>query len=275
MAGDGPPATRQQAPALSSEAPSLGGAAGSAEQPRLRWVREFWASTLGKKIVVAATGVILAAYVILHALGNLKALQGPGDGEPAAVDQYATFLRDVGDPVIPAEGLLWIVRAILLAALVIHVVGITQLIKRNRAARPGNPPVVRRTLASRTMALSGFLLLAFIVFHILQFTTLTIHPTPLAQGAVYANLYGAFQEWWIVAIYVAMMAVLFLHMRHALWSVLQTAGWDKPNRNPTFRRGATTTALLVAGGFALIPILFFVGALPEPPSASAGIEAPG
>ena len=114
------------------------------------------------------------------------------------------------------------------------------------------------------MAYSGFLLLAFIVFHVLQFTTLTIHPTPLAEGAVYSNLYGAFQEWWIVAIYVVAMGVLFFHLRHALWSVLQTMGWDKPNRNPTFRRGATGTAVLVAGFFALIPILFFTGVLAEP-----------
>ncbi|MBA2523900.1 MAG: succinate dehydrogenase cytochrome b subunit [Solirubrobacterales bacterium] len=267
---------------MSSEAPSLGGATGSGEQPRLRWLREVWGSTLGKKIIVAVTGVILAAYVILHALGNLKALQGPGDeGGPAAIDEYADFLRDVGGPVIPAEGLLWIVRAILLAALVIHVVGVSQLIKRNRAARPdGEPPVIRRTFASRTMATSGFLLLAFIVFHILQFTTLTIHPTPLAEGAVYANVYNAFQEWWIVAIYVAMMVVLFLHLRHALWSLLQTLGWDKPNRNPTFRRGATATAVFVSVAFASVPILAFAGALPEPGSGSsdgavtAGAEVP-
>ena len=249
---------------MSSEAPSLGGAAGSGEQPRLRWLREVWASTLGKKVLVATTGILLAAYVIVHALANLKALQGNGDGGIAALDDYGEFLRRAGEPVIPHEGLLWVFRVVLLTALVVHVVGVSQLIARNRAARPDHPPVVARTLASRTMAVSGFLLLAFIVFHVLQFTTLTVEPTPLVQGAIYANLYNAFQEWWIVAIYVVAMGFLFLHMRHALWSLLQTMGWDKPNRNASFRRGATLTALLVSGGFALIPILFFVGALPEP-----------
>jgi succinate dehydrogenase / fumarate reductase cytochrome b subunit len=253
---------------MSSEAPSLGGAAGSAEQPRLRWLREVWASTLGKKIIVAITGIALAAYVILHAYGNLKGLQGPGGGDPA-IDRYAEFLRTAGEPVVPRNGLLWAVRILLLAALVIHVVGVSQLIARNRAARPGNAAVVQRSLSSRTMAYSGFLLLAFIVFHVLQFTTLTIHPTPLTQGEVYANVYNAFQEWWIVAIYVAMMVVLFFHLRHALWSVLQTMGWDKPNRNATFRRGATATAVLVSFAFALVPILFFAGALPEPEPDSA------
>ena len=223
-------------------------------------------------MIVAITGVALALYVILHALGNLKGLQGPGGGEPA-IDRYAEFLRTVGSPVIPRNGVLWIVRIVLIAALVIHVIGVSQLIARNRAARPGPAPVIQRSLASRTMAYSGFLLLAFIVFHVLQFTTLTIHPTPLARGEVYSNIYGAFQDWWMVALYVLMMGVLFFHLRHALWSVLQTMGWDKPNRNPTFRRGATATAVLVSGAFALIPILFFAGAMPKPesgPEASAG-----
>ena len=209
--------------------------------------------------------MILAAYVILHALGNLKALQGPNSGGEASIDEYAHFLRTVGGPAIPEEGVLWIIRLILIAALAIHVVGVMQLVKRNRAARPSKrPPVIERSLASRTMALSGVLLLAFIVFHILQFTTLTIHPTPLAEGEIYANVYGAFQEWWIVAIYLIAVAFLFLHLRHALWSLLQTLGWDKPNRNPTFRRGATATAALVCIAFASVPILCFSGVLPEP-----------
>jgi len=255
---------------LSSEAPSFGGAAGNAEQPRLRWLREFWGSTMGKKIIVAVTGVVLVAYVILHALGNLKALQGAGDGSVSALDEYAEFLRGAGGPVIPENGLLWVFRVILLTAFVVHVVGVTQLIRRNRAARPPGAPVIQRSLASRTMALTGFLLLAFIVFHVLQFTTLTIEPTPLEQHEVYANVYNAFQEAWIVILYVVMMGVLFLHLRHALWSVLQTHGWDKPNRNPTFRRGATLTAVFVCVAFAIVPIMFYVGAMPEPlPTSSS------
>lgn len=257
---------------MSSEAPSLSGAEGSAQQPRLRWVREVWRSTLGKKILVAGTGVILAGYVILHSLGNLKALQGPNADGQASIDEYAHFLREVGGPAIPAEGVLWIFRAVLITALVVHVVGVSQLIARNRAARPGPTPVIQRSLSSRTMAYSGALLLAFIIFHVLQFTTLTIHPTPLAEGEVYANVYGAFQEWWLVVVYVAAVVVLFFHLRHALWSVVQTLGWDKPNRNPSFRRGATATAVFVCVAFASIPILFFAGVMPEPddgPTAEA------
>ena len=256
--------------AVSSQAPSLSKAEGSGERPRLRWLREIWRSTIGKKLIVAITGVILAAYVIAHMLGNLKALQGNGDGSEASIDTYAEWIRSFGEPLIPREGVLWTVRLVLVLALVIHVAGIVQLIRRNRRARPEghrHATVYKRTLSSRTMTATGFLLLAFIVFHVLQFTTLTIQPTPLVEGDVYANVYAAFQEWWLVAIYVGAVVLLGFHLRHALWSVLQTHGFDKPNRNPSFRRGATGTALLIAVGFAAVPIALWVGWLPEPSPA--------
>jgi succinate dehydrogenase / fumarate reductase, cytochrome b subunit len=235
--------------------------------PRGRWLREVWSSTVGKKILVAITGAILALYVILHMLGNLKALQGDGSAG-AAIDSYASWLRTVGSPVIPRDGVLWVIRAILIAALVIHVVLVVQLSRRNREARPPGSPAARnrRTLSSATMLVSGLLILAFVIFHILQFTTRTIQVTPVYDGTVYANLYDAFQKWYFVLLYVGAMVILFFHLRHALWSITQTAGWDKPNRNNTFRRGATATAVIVAGGFAAIPILFWTGALPQPPT---------
>ena len=261
---------------MSSQAPSLAKAERSHELPRLRWLREVWRSTIGKKLIVGITGVILAAYVLAHMLGNLKALQGDGGGEGAAIDTYADWIRTFGEPLIPREGVLWTVRAVLLAALVIHVAGIVQLIRRNRAARPDghkHASVYKRSLSARTMTATGFLLLAFIVFHVLQFTTLTIEPTPLAEGAVYQNVYSAFQEWWLVAIYVGAVALLGFHLRHALWSVVQTHGFDKPNRNPTFRRLATGTAVLIAVGFAVVPLVFGLGLMPEPSTAGEPAEA--
>jgi succinate dehydrogenase cytochrome b subunit len=248
---------------------------GSAElaesTPRGRWLREVWASTVGKKVIVAITGAILALYVIVHMLGNLKAIQGTGS-HGAAIDTYAEWLRTVGSPVIPRSGVLWVIRGILLAALVIHVVAITQLVKRNRQARPAGAKATRiqRSLASRTMLASGIFILAFLVFHILQFTTRTIQVTPVYEGTVYANLYDAFQKWYFVLLYVGAVVVLGFHLRHALWSITQTAGWDKPNRNPTFRRVATVVAVAVAVGFASIPILFWTGALPSPISPIGG-----
>jgi succinate dehydrogenase / fumarate reductase, cytochrome b subunit len=114
------------------------------------------------------------------------------------------------------------------------------------------------------MPWTGLLILVFIVFHILQFTTRTIHPTPLASGTVYANAYGAFQKWWIVLIYVGAVVLLGYHLNHALWSGAQTAGVDNPDRNWFWRRLATGVTLLVVIGFALVPTLFWTGALPKP-----------
>lgn len=114
------------------------------------------------------------------------------------------------------------------------------------------------------MMVSGTLLLAFIVFHILQFTTLTIDVTPLEAGALYANLYNAFQEWYLVALYLVALAFLGMHLRHAVWSLTQTLGFDSPERNFGLRMGANALTLLIVVGFALVPVLFFTGALGEP-----------
>ena len=239
-----------------------------ASQKRGRWLREVWDSSIGKKVIVAITGAILALYVLLHALGNLKTLQGPG-GNESAVDRYADWLRDVGHPVLPHNGFLWVIRVALILALILHVVAITQLWRRNRAARPAgyrDVPVLHRSLSSRTMMVTGLVILAFLVFHILQFTTRTIQITPVHEGTVYANLYAAFQKWYFVLFYVAVMVLLLLHLRHAIWSVTQTAGWDKPNRNTTFRRFATGFAVLVGVSFMIVPLAIWTNIVPEPKS---------
>lgn len=226
------------------------------------WLREVWRSSVGKKVIVAITGTVLVLYVILHMLGNLKAFQGSGSGG-AAIDSYAHWLREVGDPVIPHEGVLWLVRVVLLACFVVHIVGVVQLAQRNAAARPDGYPARRisRSFASRTMLVGGLLLLAFVVFHILHLTTGTIDPSGFAEGAVYRNLDEAFSSVLFVAIYVAAAAVLGLHLYHAIWSTAQTAGWDKPNRNPTLRRASNFIAVAVAVGFAAVPIAFWTKVL--------------
>jgi succinate dehydrogenase / fumarate reductase cytochrome b subunit len=228
---------------------------------------EMWRSTIGKKTIVAVTGTILVAYLVLHMVGNLNSLFGPGGEEPR-IDWYAEWLRTFGEPLIPYEGVVWAVRALLLGAIVVHIVGVLQLWTRNRAARPAAFPAKRigRSWESRLMMVGGLFLLAFIVFHILQFTTLTIEVTPLEKGALYANVYNAFQEWYLVAIYLAALLFLGMHLRHGIWSLCQTLGLDTPERNFGIRMGASGLTLVIVVGFALVPILFFTGALGEPPA---------
>jgi succinate dehydrogenase / fumarate reductase, cytochrome b subunit len=229
-----------------------------------------WRSTIGKKYVAALSGLILAIFVVLHMLGNLKALEGAGGGHPA-IDRYAHFLRTAGSPVLPHNFALWIERVVLILALVVHVTAITHLWLRNRAAKPAGHHVkrVRSTIAARTVRLSGVLILAFVVFHILQFTTFTIHPTHLVEGQAYANTFGAFHKWWLVVIYAGAVVVLGLHIIHGLWSGAQTAGVDNPDRNWFWRRLATGVTVATVVGFAAVPILFAANVLPKPVTLAA------
>jgi succinate dehydrogenase / fumarate reductase cytochrome b subunit len=246
---------------------------------RRTWIGEAWDSNVGKKVIVAVTGIALVAYVVLHMIGNLTALLGAdgGDAGGAQIDDYGHWLRDFGTPLLPHSFFLWVIRVVLLGALIVHIVGVYQLTVRNRAARPAGFPAKRigRSWAARTMRLTGPLLLLFIVFHILQFTLLTIDVTPLKEGEIYSNLYGAFHKWYFVVIYFAALAALAYHLRHGVWSLFQTLGLDRPSRNAYLRHGATALAVVVAVGFALVPLGFATGALPEPvsgPNAHASTE---
>lgn len=234
---------------------------------------DFWRSSVGKKNIVAITGAILIGYLILHMLGNLNSAFGPG-ADQARVDWYAHWLRDFGEPLLPHGFILWAVRALLLGALVIHITGIVQLTKRNRAARPANFPAKRigRSVESIAMLGTGTLLLAFIIFHILQFTTLSIDVTPVEEGAVYANLYYAFQKWYFVAIYLGALILVGMHLRHGVWSLFQTLGFDSPNRNAMLRHGATALVVILVIGFGSVPVLFFTDVL-APPNTEAVVTA--
>jgi len=234
---------------------------------------EYWRSTIGKKQFVAVTGAILVGYLILHMLGNLNSAFGPGADE-ARIDWYSHWLREFGEPLLPHQAVLWIVRAVLLAAVVIHITGIVQLTKRNKSARPLQYPAKRlgRSVEATAMLATGTLLVAFIIFHVMQFTTLSIHVTPVEEGAVYANLYWAFQKWYFLAIYLVALVLVGMHLRHGVWSFFQTMGMDNPHRNATFRHGATALAVILVIGFGAIPVLFFTEVL-DPPKTTAVLTA--
>jgi succinate dehydrogenase / fumarate reductase, cytochrome b subunit len=240
----------------------------AAPTPRFQSSRvlRLWRSTIGKKTVVALTGSVLVGYLVLHMAGNLTIFAGPGNGSDARIDSYAHFLRTAGRPLLPYSSLLWAVRVLLIASLVLHVTGVVQLRRRNAAARPsGHPPRrIGRSWSSRTMMVTGPLLLAFIVFHILQFTTLSIQVTPEDEGAIYRNVHGAFGVWWVVVLYLAAVGAVGFHLRHGIWSVAQTLGFDSPARNGRLRVGATLITLAVTIGFASVPVLVWTGVLPAP-----------
>jgi succinate dehydrogenase / fumarate reductase cytochrome b subunit len=200
---------------------------------------------------MAVTGLIGIAFLVGHVLGNLLAFRGP-----EALNAYSAFLKSTGE-------LLWIVRAVLIAAVVLHVVAAYQLTMQNRAARPIG--YVRRepqvsTLASRTMRWGGVLLLVFIVVHILHFTTGTIRPTGLFSPTdVYGNIVGSFRIWWVALFYVVAMIALGAHIYHGAWSSVRTIGFAQPSPDPLHRRVALVLALLLWLGFTAIPVAVFLG----------------
>jgi succinate dehydrogenase / fumarate reductase cytochrome b subunit len=225
------------------------------------WALTLYRSTIGKKVIMAVTGLMLVAFVVLHMLGNLQQFMGP-----AKMNAYAAFLKSTGE-------LLWVARFGLLAATVLHVLMAWQLTRIKRAARPidyarRHPQV--STLASRSMRWGGFLLLVFIVFHILHFTTGTVFPVASRPDArypgfshvdVYGNVIAAFREPWVVAFYIVSMLFLTLHLFHGAWSSVRTLGLSKPSRDPLHRRVATVLAVVVWLGFTAIPIAVLVGAI--------------
>ena len=228
-------------------------------------------SHVGKKFIAAITGGILFLFLVGHVAGNLKVFTpGEANGIPA-IDVYAKFLRTAGHPLVPDNFVLWGSRVVLLSSLVLHMLVVIQLAMLNRAARPqgyakNNTRAV--SLSARWMLVSGFLLLAFVVFHILHFTVGAIEIGKFEHGFVYSNLFHSFSWWPIAIVYVLAMCVVGFHLYHGLWSLFQTIGFDNPDRNSTLRALAIAITLALVVGFSSLPLAFMSGAMEEPPEYS-------
>lgn len=219
----------------------------------MRLVARFWGSALGKKIVMAITGLIMVGFVIGHMAGNLQVFLGA-----EKIDAYAALLHG------PLAEIVWIVRAVLLASVALHVTAAVQLTRQAQAARPAGyakkEPQVS-TFASRTIRWGGALLLAFIVFHILHLTTGTVHST-FAEGKVFANLVDAtsgLANPLVGGFYLVAMLGLGLHLFHGVWSSPRTLGVAPASNDPIKRRIALGLAVVVAAGFAAVPLAILLG----------------
>jgi succinate dehydrogenase / fumarate reductase, cytochrome b subunit len=212
----------------------------------------FYRSTVGKKILMAVSGIIGIVFLILHMLGNLQIFQGA-----ARINGYAAILHGPLAEVVLAQ------RVILLVAVIVHVLMAWQLTMRARAARPA--AYARRkpqasTLASRTMRVGGVLLLLFIPFHILHFTTGDIRPAGVfTAGDVYANAIAGFHVPWVVAFYLLAMIALGLHLYHGAWSSVRTLGLAPARPHPLHRPVALLLAVVLWLGFSLVPLAIALG----------------
>ncbi|HTX42409.1 MAG TPA: succinate dehydrogenase cytochrome b subunit [Acidobacteriaceae bacterium] len=219
--------------------------------PRATRAPGFWQSTNGKKAVMAVTGAILFLFVVGHLLGNLQVFDGP-----ARINAYGHFLKSLGE-------LLWIVRGILLLCVGLHILATYQLWSRNRKARPVGYKVkksVASSYADRTMYWSGPIVLAFVIFHLLEFTAGYIHPgSRFIDGDIYHNVVAGFSVWWVSAWYIFSLILLGLHMRHGIWSMFQSLGLNHPRHTPVLKQAALWIAILITAGYISIPISVLAG----------------
>lgn len=218
--------------------------------------RTLWNSTVGKKTIMAVSGLIMLGYLAVHMLGNLKIFFGPGE-----FDHYAHWLRTLGEPFLHHEWALWIVRLVLVAAVVLHAVSAYQLSRRDIRARPVGYAHKRRraSYATRTMRWGGIILALFIVWHILDLTTGTVHSGGFQAGHPYQNVVDTFSTWYGNVIYIVAMLAMGLHVQHGFWSAAQTLGVGSAARDRVLKTLAVVFAVVLTAGFVSVPIAVMTG----------------
>ena len=217
--------------------------------PQLMRVARFYESTIGKKAIMAVTGLILFGFLIAHMLGNLQIFLGA-----SVMNHYAETLH--GNP-----PLLWTVRIVLLISVLLHIWASIQLTSIKKQARPVG--YVKRTnvvssWASRSMMLTGPVIAAFVVFHLLHVTTGTIHPRFVPLHA-YENLVTGFVVVPFALIYVVAMVLIGFHLSHGIWSMFQSMGLSHPRYTPAIKKFAAIFSWILVAGFISVPIAVLAG----------------
>lgn len=216
-------------------------------------------TSIGKKAVMAVTGFVMLGFVVAHMLGNLKFFLGA-----AHFDEYAEFLRRVGEPLVGHSWLLWGLRGALLLSVVLHMWAAWSLTRQSRLARPvryAHTDRVQSTYASRTMRWGGVILLLFIVYHLLHMTVGTVHPD-FRQGAVYENAVAGFQVPIVTLAYTVAMLALGLHLFHGFWSAFQSLGRNSKRLDAPLRTVSWILAVVVVVGFLSVPWAVMLGVRP-------------
>ena len=209
---------------------------------------------------MAVSGIIFIGFVLLHMYGNLKAFAGHD-----AYNEYAHHLRTFGEPMLPYGGLLWIIRAVLILALGVHVYAAVTLWRRARRARTVKYVEKKNkhsTYASHLMRWGGVTLLLFIVWHLLNFTIGKVNVEGGPTNDPYNLLVDSFSVWWLTLIYLVAMAMLGAHLHHGIWSSMQTLGLTNSVRERALaKRIGLVLALIITIGFSLVPVFVLAGVI--------------
>jgi len=234
------------------------------EERRVPWPVGFYRSAVGKKWVMALTGLGIIVFVLAHMVGNWKIFLPDVDGVPD-IDIYAEALRELLVPFLPAHVALWILRTGLIVAFLLHIHAAYSLTLMNHRARPedyqGPRNYVAANYASRTMRWSGVIFAAFLLFHLADLTwgIQPMAPETWARGEVYANFIATFSRAPVTAFYVIAMVLLGLHLYHGAWSMFQSLGINHPRFNNLRRYFAIGLAVLVTVGNAIMPLAVYFG----------------
>ena len=228
----------------------------------MKFITDFYNSSIGKKWIVALTGLVLIAYVIGHLIGNLQIFISP-----AQINWYGEKLHSMGP-------LLYVIRAFLLACFILHIVTTILLAIQNRQARPERYAVkkqIRTTAAARTMLVSGLILLCFVIFHLLQFTikpanlpgNISFPSFEMANGHtdIYTMLVTSFSNPFTTGFYILGMFLLCMHLSHGFSSFFQTLGLNSKKIAHTLEAGGTVLAWLIFAGYISIPVSVYLGIL--------------
>ncbi len=213
-------------------------------------------STIGMKVVMAVTGFIMYGFVLLHMWGNLKVYAGR-----EYLNHYSEFLREIGSPFFGYEQALWIIRVVLIVAVILHFYSALVVWLRDRASRPVGYAVKKdlaANFASRTMIWGGIIVAFFIVYHLLDLTTGTLNPN-FKAGDPYDNMIASFHVVPVAIFYILAVAALGVHLFHGVWSMFQTIGWNGPRADKVWRGLALVTAVLFVAGNDSIPISILAG----------------
>ncbi|WP_099331579.1 succinate dehydrogenase cytochrome b subunit [Actinomyces minihominis] len=222
--------------------------------------RRAWTTTVFVKQLMALTGLFLILFLLFHAYGNLKLFIGP-----EAYDHYAHWLKsDAFYPIFPKGGFIWVFRAVMVLAVLVHIFAALHVWSKSKKARRHQYAVKKSAVdayAARTMRISGVLLIFLIVFHLLQFTTLTITTGFTREATPYEMVVASFQQPWVFVLYLVFMALVTAHVGHGFWSAFQTMGWVRKNtrRFMLWLSGLVAAAIFVM--FMLPPLFIAVGVI--------------
>lgn len=217
----------------------------------MAWIARLARSTLGKKYLMAATGLVLLGYVLVHMLANLQIFLGP-----APINRYAELLHS-------APLVLWGARAVLLFSAAVHIVAAVQLTLRNWEARPIRYRRRRyrdADYAARTMVWSGPIIAAFVGYHLADLTVGSANPA-FAPGDVYHNVIASFSRPTVAALYLAAVVLLGFHLFHGIWSLFQSLGASHPSFDRVLKVFAAVSAVAISAGFAAVPLAVLSGVL--------------